>query len=99
MDVAALLTDAFSRIGEEVHGAADGLSAEQLAHRIDPDANLIVDPTLPQNTAFASLNLAWQFSERAMMGAEWLWGRHEDLTGAAGEAQRVQMTLRYDLNP
>ena len=67
--------------------------------RIDPDANLIVDPTLPQSTAFASLNLAWQFSERAMMGAEWLWGRHEDLTGASGEAQRVQMTLRYDLNP
>jgi hypothetical protein len=41
VDVAALLTDAFSRIGEEVHGAADGLSAEQLAHRIDPDANSI----------------------------------------------------------
>jgi uncharacterized damage-inducible protein DinB len=41
VDVAALLTDAFSRIGEEVHGAADGLSAEQLAHRIDAEANSI----------------------------------------------------------
>lgn len=41
MDVAALLTDAFSRIGEEVHGAADGLSADQLAHRVDPGANSI----------------------------------------------------------
>jgi hypothetical protein len=41
VDVAALLTDAFSRIGEEVHGAADGLSAEQLAHRVDADANSI----------------------------------------------------------
>ncbi len=41
MDVAALLTDAFSRIGEEVHGAVDGLSAEQLAHRVDTEANSI----------------------------------------------------------
>ncbi|GAA0934520.1 mycothiol transferase [Pseudonocardia zijingensis] len=41
MDVAALLTDAFSRIGEEVHGAVDGLSAEQLAHRVDAEANSI----------------------------------------------------------
>ena len=41
MDVAALLTDAFSRIGEEVHDAVDGLSAEQLAYRVDADANSI----------------------------------------------------------
>ena len=41
MDVAALLTDSFSRIGEEVHAAADGLSAEQLAFRVDPEANSI----------------------------------------------------------
>jgi hypothetical protein len=41
VDVAALLTDAFSRIGEEVHGAVDGLSAEQLAHRVDAEANSI----------------------------------------------------------
>lgn len=41
MDVAALLTDSFSRIGEEVHAAAEGLSAEQLAFRVDPEANSI----------------------------------------------------------
>jgi len=41
VDVAALLTDAFSRIGEEVHDAVDGLSAEQLAYRVDADANSI----------------------------------------------------------
>jgi uncharacterized damage-inducible protein DinB len=41
VDVAALLTDAFSRIGEEVHDAVDGLSAEQLAFRVDPQANSI----------------------------------------------------------
>jgi len=41
VDVAALLSDAYSRIGEEVHAAVDGLSAEQLAHRLDPEANSI----------------------------------------------------------
>ncbi|HYH29269.1 MAG TPA: DinB family protein, partial [Pseudonocardia sp.] len=41
MDVAAVLTDSFSRIGEEVHAAVDGLSAEQLAFRADPQANSI----------------------------------------------------------
>ena len=67
--------------------------------KIDPDANLFIDPSLPENTSYASLNLAWQFSERAMMGAELLWGRLEDLSGASGEAKRVQFSFRYDLNP
>jgi hypothetical protein len=67
--------------------------------KIDPDFNLFLDPSLPESTQYASLNLAWQFSDRAMMGAEWLWGHNRDLTGASGEAQRLQMTFRYDLNP
>jgi uncharacterized damage-inducible protein DinB len=41
VDAAAVLTDSFSRIGEEVHAAVDGLSAEQLAYRVDPEANSI----------------------------------------------------------
>jgi uncharacterized damage-inducible protein DinB len=36
-----MLTDSFSRIGEVVHDAVDGLSAEQLAFRVDPQANSI----------------------------------------------------------
>ena len=67
--------------------------------KIDPDVNVFIDPSMPESTQYASLNLAWQFSERAMMGAEWLWGHNRDLTGADGEAQRLQMTFRYDLNP
>jgi uncharacterized damage-inducible protein DinB len=41
VDVAALLTDAFSRIEEEVYGAVEGLSADQLAYRLDAEANSI----------------------------------------------------------
>jgi len=41
MTSADLLVDAFGRIRETVHGAVDGLTPEQLAFRIDGDANSI----------------------------------------------------------
>jgi uncharacterized damage-inducible protein DinB len=41
MTSADLLADAFDRIREEVHNAVDGLSKEQLAFRVDEDANSI----------------------------------------------------------
>ena len=36
-----LLLDAFARVKEEVHRAADGLDADDLEVRLDPDANSI----------------------------------------------------------
>lgn len=41
MTSAELLTDAFGRVQETVHEAVDGLSAAQLAARLDQDANSI----------------------------------------------------------
>jgi Protein of unknown function (DUF664) len=41
MTSADLLADAFDRIREEVHHAVDGLTKEQLAYRVDEDANSI----------------------------------------------------------
>lgn len=41
MTSAELLTDAFGRVRDTVHGAVRGLSAEQLAARLDQDANSI----------------------------------------------------------
>ena len=41
MTSAELLTDAFGRVQETVHEAVDGLSAGQLAARLDEDANSI----------------------------------------------------------
>jgi len=83
------------------HSWKDDLStsASYAYLKIDPDADLILDPTLPQETKFASVNLAWQFNERAMFGIEYLWGENTDMTGASGNAQRIQATVRYDLNP
>ena len=67
--------------------------------KINPDDDMILDPALPQKTEFFSINLAWQFSDRAMAGVEYLWGSNTDFTDASGNAQRIQATLRYDLNP
>lgn len=41
MNSAAVLLEGFSRIGEVVHEAVDGLTAEQLARRLDGSANSI----------------------------------------------------------
>jgi uncharacterized damage-inducible protein DinB len=41
MTTAELLTDAFGRVQETVHEAVEGLSAAQLAARLDGDANSI----------------------------------------------------------
>ncbi|HEV8219356.1 MAG TPA: DUF664 domain-containing protein [Streptosporangiaceae bacterium] len=41
MTVADLLADAFGRIREEVHAAVDGLSADDLAYRPDPESNSV----------------------------------------------------------
>ncbi|MYS08573.1 DUF664 domain-containing protein [Streptomyces sp. SID6041] len=41
MNSAGLLVDSFGRIQEAVHEAVEGLTEEQLATRIDPDANSI----------------------------------------------------------
>ncbi len=41
MTTAELLTDAFGRVNETVHEAVQGLSSDQLAARLDRDANSI----------------------------------------------------------
>jgi uncharacterized damage-inducible protein DinB len=41
MDGSDLLADAFSRIRSTVHAAVEGLTAEQLVARLDPEANTI----------------------------------------------------------
>lgn len=41
MTSADLLVDAFNRVQEAVHEAVGGLDEDQLAHRVDPDANSI----------------------------------------------------------
>lgn len=84
------------------HGWTDSLSSSASYGylRVSPTSDMLINrDELPKSTKFASLNLAWQFSQRAMLGIEYLWGQNILLTDARGQGQRVQTTLRYDLNP
>ncbi|AIF47666.1 DcaP family trimeric outer membrane transporter [Dyella japonica] len=83
------------------HGWTDSLSSSASYGylRISPSSDMLISQDLPKSTKFASLNLAWQFSQRAMLGIEYLWGQNILLTNMRGQGQRVQTTLRYDLNP
>jgi uncharacterized damage-inducible protein DinB len=76
---AQLLTDAFERIREVVHEVVDGLTSEQLGHRIDDDANSIAW-------------LVWHLTRvqddhiAAVMGTEQVWT-------AEGWAERFSLPL------
>ncbi|MFG1806851.1 DUF664 domain-containing protein [Streptomyces sp. NPDC049040] len=41
MNTAQLLADAYGRIKEVVHGAVEGLAPDELAFRVDPEANSV----------------------------------------------------------
>ncbi|NSC22829.1 DUF664 domain-containing protein [Streptomyces albus subsp. chlorinus] len=41
MDTTALLTDAFTRVNEEVHAVLDGIRSKHLDQRLDPAANTV----------------------------------------------------------
>jgi len=74
MTSAELLTDAFGRVREVIHEAVDGLTVEQLAFRVDPDANSIAW-------------LCWHLSRvqddhlAGAFGLTQVWGQYSDRFG------------------
>ena len=54
-----------------------------------PDAN--------EELTYLAANLIWQFCDRAWVGIEYLHGSRETFDGADGEANRLQLALRFDL--
>ncbi len=45
--------------------------------------------------SYAAADLIWNFTEKAFVGIEYLWGMREDLDGSDGTANRLQLSLRY----
>lgn len=77
MGSAELLVDAFGRVQEEVHAAVEGLTEEQLAVRLDADANSI---------AWLIWHLTRVQDDHASdaFGAEQVWPRWRDRFGLTG---------------
>jgi len=57
---------------------------------------LQVGDDLHANTYIAT-NLIWQPVERFYCGVEYLFGTREDIDGARGEANRLQMSVIFEL--
>src|ERR1700678_2868644 len=79
MGTAELLADAFGRVREELHAAVDGLSEDELAVRLDADANSIAW-------------LAWHLTSvqddhvAGAFGVEQLWPKWRERFGLSGNA-------------
>jgi uncharacterized damage-inducible protein DinB len=79
MGTAELLADAFGRVREELHAAVDGLSEDELAVRLDADANSIAW-------------LAWHLTRvqddhvAGAFGVEQLWPKWRERFGLSGNA-------------
>ncbi|HEY1623567.1 MAG TPA: DUF664 domain-containing protein [Streptosporangiaceae bacterium] len=76
--VAELLTDAFGRVRENLHGAVDGLTEDELEVRLDADANSIAW-------------LAWHLTRvqddhvAGAFGVEQVWPKWRDRFGMTGD--------------
>jgi uncharacterized damage-inducible protein DinB len=79
MGTAELLADAFGRVREELHAAVDGLGEDELAVRLDADANSIAW-------------LAWHLTRvqddhvAGAFGVEQLWPKWRERFGLSGNA-------------
>jgi uncharacterized damage-inducible protein DinB len=78
MGSADLLADAFGRVQEEVHAAVEGLTEQQLAERLDADANSV---------AWLIWHLARVQDDHvaAAFGTEQVWPRWRDRFGLTGD--------------
>ncbi len=55
-----------------------------------------LDPTVFRRSDYAAANLIWQPAPSWSWGAEVLYGKLEDQSGASGDVFRVQTALKYD---
>jgi hypothetical protein len=53
--------------------------------------------TTPETVHYMSVNLIWQYCDRAWAGVECLYGTNEQFDGSRGNATRVQFTISYTL--
>ena len=54
-----------------------------------------VDEQAYKRTIRASANILWNPTKRVDTGVEYLWGRRENKSGDHGDAQQIQMMVRY----
>jgi hypothetical protein len=54
-------------------------------------------PDTNEELTYLAANLIWQFCDRAWVGIEYLHGTRETFDGSDGDADRLQLSMRFDL--
>jgi hypothetical protein len=62
---------------------------------VDINNPSFIDEEAYKRTIRASANILWNPTKRIDTGVEYLWGRRENKSGEQGDAQQIQMMLRY----
>ncbi|MEM6582695.1 MAG: DcaP family trimeric outer membrane transporter [Pseudomonadota bacterium] len=89
------LFDVFAGYASFQHWWADNMRSSFTLGLVDVSNPNFVPANAYKRTVRASANLFWDLSPRIETGVEYLWGRRENQDGEDGDAQQLQMMIRY----
>ena len=81
--------------GSLQHWWGDTMRSNFTMGYVDINNPNFIDNEAYKSTIRASANLLWNPTQRVDTGVEYLWGRRENKSGDRGDAQQIQMMLRY----
>jgi hypothetical protein len=94
-DLEAVTTTAV--LGSYQHYWSEQLRSTILYSWGDGDLPAGTPLTSTERVQYGAANLIYQFANRAWTGIEYLYGQNETFDGNSGHANRVQISLRFDL--
>ncbi|MEM8563864.1 MAG: DcaP family trimeric outer membrane transporter [Pseudomonadota bacterium] len=89
------LFDVFAGYASFQHWWAENMRSSFTLGLVDVSNPNFVPDNAYKRTVRASANLFWDLSPRIETGVEYLWGRRENQNGEDGDAQQLQMMIRY----
>ena len=89
------LFNVFAGYGSAQHWWGDTLRSNFTVGLVNINNPSFIDGDAYKRTIRASANLLWNPTTRIDTGVEYLWGRRENKNGDHGDAQQIQMMVRY----
>ncbi len=89
------LFNVFAGYGSLQHWWDDTMRSNLTFGWVEIDNPGFIDDEAYKRTLRASVNFIWNPTQQVDTGVEYLWGRREDKSGDYGDAQQLQMMIRY----
>ncbi len=86
----------FSTYGGIQHWWSDRFRSNLVYGYVDADNPGFIDDDKLENTTYIAVDLIWKPFKSVTLGAEYLWGRRENKSGASGIANRVLFSSKVD---